>query len=67
MEEREEKHKRKQMTHFGILQEARNGRCAENCNEQWLELAKDIAKRNDLADGVFQKAVGDLLDKGRGK
>ena len=67
MEEREDKLKRKQMTRFGILQEASKGRCAENCNEQWTELAKGIVKRNNLTDGVFQKAVAKLLDKGRGK
>ena len=67
MEEVDEKLKRKRMTRLEILQEALKGRCAENCNEQWLEFAKDIVKRNNLTDGVFQKAVRELLDKGRGK
>ena len=67
MEEAEEKLKRKRMTRLEILQEALKGPCAENCNEQRLELAKDIVKRNNLTDGVFQKAVRELLDKGRGK
>ena len=67
MEEAEEKLKRKRMTRLEILQEALKGPCAENCNEQRHELAKYIVKRNNLTDGVFQKAVRELLDKGRGK
>ena len=63
MEEADEK--RKRMTRLEILQEALKGPCAENCNEQWLELAKDIVKQNNLTDGVFQKAVRELLDKGK--
>ena len=52
MEEAEEKLKRKLMTRLEILQEALKGPCAENCNEQRLELATE---------------VHELLDKGRGK
>ena len=67
IEEAESKLRRQQMSRLEILREALQGPCVENCKGQWLELALDILTRNNIPGGVFQSAVHDLLDKGRGK
>ena len=67
IEEAKSKLSRQQMWGLEILCEDLQGPCVENCKGQWLELALDILSHNNIPGGVFQSAVHDLLDKGRGK
>lgn len=67
MEQAEEKLKRQKMSRIEILETALETDCVDNCNGQWIELAQDIIRRNNLTGRQFQTAVRDLLDKGRGK
>ncbi|XP_071840223.1 uncharacterized protein [Apostichopus japonicus] len=37
----------------------------ESCNGLWSKIAEDILRRNDIPAGTFQRAVVDVLEKGR--
>ena len=41
--------------------------CAVGCDRRWLEMARNVLERNNIARDEFSEAIGNLLNKGRGK
>ena len=58
---------RARKSRMDILEEAKEGNCAEGCNGEWLDCAKEVLQNNGLSVAVFREAVSDALIKGRGK
>ena len=41
--------------------------CVVGCNRRWLQMARNLLERDNIAGDEFSKAIRNLLDKGRGK
>ena len=58
---------RLQKTRTELLMDSYTSQCVADCNEQWLECALDVIKRNELGLSTFCNAVYNALEAGRGK
>ena len=58
---------RSKMTRIEILYSKLEGECEPGCDDQWLQMAKEVLERNSIVRDDFAEAVRILLDKGRGK
>ena len=63
----EEKFARTKKSRIQILEEMKEGNCADECEGKWIQAATDLLQRNEIDVQVFCKAVYSLLQCGRGK
>ena len=50
-----------------LMMEAYEGVCIENCNGQWLQMAKETLLNNNIIISQFSGALSQAIEKGRGK
>ena len=67
MERSSEVLRRSKMSRIEILQKYVEDPCTEGCNGRWLQCAEQILLWNNVSREAFSEAVGNLLEKGRGK
>lgn len=41
--------------------------CVVGCDRRWLQMARNLLERNNIAGDEFSEAIRNVLDKGRGK
>ena len=41
--------------------------CVVGCDRHWLQMARNVLERNNIAGDEFSEAIRNVLDKGRGK
>ena len=41
--------------------------CVVRCDRRWMQMARDVLERNNIAVDEFSEAIRNLLDKGREK
>ena len=63
----EDKFARTKKSRIEILEEIKEGNCADECEGKWIQAATDLLQRNEIDLHVFCKAVYSLLQCGRGK
>ena len=51
---------------MSILEEVRNGNCADDCAERWLLQAKNTLQLNGRETNKFAAAIRNLLEKCQG-
>ena len=50
-----------------LMQEARTSECAQGCDGNWYDCAKEILDKNGMTVEYFSEVVRELLIKGIGK
>ena len=58
---------RQNKSRMTILEEVRNGSCTDDCAERCLLQAKNTLQLSGFDPNEFAAAIGNLLEKGRGK
>ena len=58
---------RGKMSRIEILKTFTDKECVEGCNGEWISIATDILKRNEIPVKSFTSAIYEAIDKGRGK
>ena len=67
LEEAEGKKERSKKSRAEILYSQLGKECFVGCDRRWLQMARDVLGRNNIAGDEFSEGIRNLLDKGRGK
>ena len=67
LEEAEGKMERSEKSRAEILYSQLGKECVVGCDRRWLQMARNLLERNNIAGDDFSEAIRNLLDKGRGK
>ena len=67
LEEAEGKMERSEKSRAEILYSQLGKECVVGCDPRWLQMARNLLERNNIAGDEFSEAIRNLLDRGRGK